>query len=161
MTAGGHCLYALNQMLCLEGDGECRLAVGVPSLWKDYAFRLPAEGGYEVDCAVKGGSLARLVLRTRNPSAGKRVRLVLPDGTRRDVELSSPVVAIKCAAKMAALHAGGPRSCAAEKRRRGPLNAPRETFFIFFEKPPCAASGFLINYSPVRHPPGRSPVDAT
>ena len=95
MTAAGNCLYAINQILLMEADGECRLAVGVPSTWKDYSFRLPAEGGYEVDCAVKGGSLASLVLRTRKPSAGKRVRLVLPDGARCDVELSSPVVTIK------------------------------------------------------------------
>ena len=95
MTAAGNCLYAINQILLMEADGECRLAVGVPSTWKDYSFRLPAEGGYEVECAVKGGSLASLVLRTRKPSAGKRVRLVLPDGARCDVELSSPVVTIK------------------------------------------------------------------
>ncbi len=87
MTAAGNCLYALNQMLLMEADGECRLAAGVPSTWKDYSFRLPAEGGYEVECAVKGGTLARLVLRARHSCAGRRVRVVLPDGTRRDVEL--------------------------------------------------------------------------
>ena len=87
MTAAGNCLYALNQMLLMEADGECRLAAGVPSTWKDYSFRLPAEGGYEVECAVKGGTLARLALRARRSGAGRRVRLVLPDGTRRDVEL--------------------------------------------------------------------------
>ena len=87
MTAAGNCLYALNQMLLTEADGECRLAAGVPAAWKDYAFRLPAEGGYEVECAVKGGTLARLVLRARRSGAGRRVRVVLPDGTRRDVEL--------------------------------------------------------------------------
>ena len=87
MTAAGNCLYALNQMLLMEADGECRLAAGVPSTWKDYSFRLPAEGGYEVECAVKGGTLARLVLRARRSGAGRRVRVVLPDGTRRDVEL--------------------------------------------------------------------------
>ena len=89
MTAAGNCLYALNQMLLMEADGECRLAAGVPCAWTDYSFRLPAEGGYEVDCVVKGGKVVRLVLRTRNPSPAKRVQLVLPDGTRRTAVLDA------------------------------------------------------------------------
>ncbi|MBQ6340516.1 MAG: alpha/beta hydrolase [Kiritimatiellae bacterium] len=95
MTAAGNCLYALNQMLLTEADGECRLAAGVPAAWKDYAFRLPAEGGYEVDCAVKNGKLARLALRTRHPGTDRKVTLVLPDGTRRALTLDKPEVAVE------------------------------------------------------------------
>ena len=95
MTAAGNCLYALNQMLVMEADGECRLAVGVPSSWRDYSFRLPAESGYEVDCAVKGGKLARLVLRTRHPAPDRKVMLVLPDGVRRTVVLDKSEIAVE------------------------------------------------------------------
>ena len=56
----------------------------------------------------------------------------------------------------------------ADKRRIPPfqarLGAPflaPQTFLIFFQKPPCAAPRSLIYYSLVRHPPGRSPMDAT
>ena len=66
-----------------------------PSGWKDYSFRLPAESGYEVDCAVKGGKLARLVLRTRHPAPDRKVLLVLPDGVRRAVVLDKSEIAVE------------------------------------------------------------------
>ena len=37
---------------------------------------------------------------------------------------------------------------------RGRREAAPATFFTFFLKPPCAGPGDLINYTPVRHPPG-------
>ena len=92
MTAAGNCLYALNQMLLMEADGECRIGAGVPESWKDYSFRLPAESGYEVEFEAKGGRAARLVLRTRNPSPSRKVTLVLPDGTRLAATLDRPEV---------------------------------------------------------------------
>ena len=94
MTAAGNCLYALNQMLLMEADGECRLGAGVPAAWKNYAFRLPAEGGYEVDCVVKDGKLARLVLRTRNFAPDRKVTLVLPNGERLTAVLDKPEVSV-------------------------------------------------------------------
>ena len=92
MTAAGNCLYALNQMLLMEADGECRLGAGVPASWKDYSFRLPSESGYEVDCVMKGGKVARLILRTRHPSLDRKVTIVLPDGTRLTAVLDKPEV---------------------------------------------------------------------
>ena len=87
MTAAGTSLYAMNQMLLTEQDGECLIGAGVPKEWKDWSFRLPAEGGYEVECEVKGGKVAKLVLRPRRIDPARKVRLVLPDGSRREVPL--------------------------------------------------------------------------
>ncbi|MBO7684027.1 MAG: hypothetical protein J6T51_04815 [Kiritimatiellae bacterium] len=87
MTAAGNCLYAMNQMLLTEQDGECLVGAGVPKEWKDWSFRLPAEGGYEVECEVKGGKVAKLVLRPRRIGPARKVRLVLPDGSRREATL--------------------------------------------------------------------------
>ena len=78
----------------------------------------------------------------------------------------------------AARSAGGPSlpenpesatAARADKRRIPPfqarLGAPflaPQTFFTFFQKPPCAAPRSLIYYSLVRHPPGATtPMDAT
>ena len=91
MTGAGNCLYAINQMLLSERDGECIIGAGVPKEWKDWSFRLPAEGGFEVECVVKGGKVDRLVLRphpgTKAQGPRRTVRIVLPDGTRKAMEL--------------------------------------------------------------------------
>ena len=94
MTAAGNCLYAINQMLLMEADGECRIGAGVPKGWKDWSFRLPAESGYEVEFAMKDGKTERLILRPRNPKNGRRVKLVLPDGSRREVVLDRQEVEV-------------------------------------------------------------------
>ena len=90
MTAAGNCLYAINSMLLMEADGECRIGAGVPKEWKDWSFRLPAESGYEVDFAMKGGVVTKLVLRQQahnNKRGGdpRTIKVVLPDGSRRTV----------------------------------------------------------------------------
>ncbi|MBR0067199.1 MAG: hypothetical protein IJQ00_06355 [Kiritimatiellae bacterium] len=91
MTGAGTCLYAINQMLLSERDGECIIGAGVPKEWKDWSFRLPAEGGFEVECVVKGGKVDRLVLRphpgTKAQGPRRTVRIVLPDGTRKAMEV--------------------------------------------------------------------------
>ena len=89
MTAAGNCLYAINSMLLMEADGECRIGAGVPKEWKDWSFRLPAESGYEVDFAMKGGVVTKLVLRqqpyNKRGADPRSVKVVLPDGSRRMV----------------------------------------------------------------------------
>ena len=91
MTAAGNCLYAMNQMLLMEADGECRIGAGVPKEWKDWSFRLPAESGYEVEFAMKDGKVTKLVLREgerpREPHPPRHVNVVLPDGSRRTIDL--------------------------------------------------------------------------
>lgn len=77
-TASGNCLAALNATLLCAADGELRLACGVPEGWKDFAFRLPAPGGVEVEAEVRGGALVRLVLTPRPGAAARKVRLVCP-----------------------------------------------------------------------------------
>ena len=93
MTAAGNCLYAINSMLLMEADGECRIGAGVPKEWKDWSFRLPAESGYEVDFAMKGGVVTKLVLRQQayNNKRGtdpRSVKVVLPNGSCRTVAVS-------------------------------------------------------------------------
>jgi len=98
MTAAGNCLYAVNQLFVADMEGAVYLAAGVPKDWKDYAFRLPAPGGVEVDMAVKGGVLERLMLRVKNPKAGRSVRLVLPaalGGATVDAALDRAVVTVR------------------------------------------------------------------
>ncbi len=94
MTAAGNCLYALNQMLLAEMDGECRIGAGVPTDWKDWSFRLPAENGYEVEFAMKGGRAEKLVLRPRRIDPARRIKLVLPDGSRREAALDKSEVVV-------------------------------------------------------------------
>ena len=93
MTGAGTCLYAINQMLLTEQDGECLIGAGVPKEWKDWSFRLPAEGGYTVDFAMKDGKVDRLVLSphpgAKTKKARKTVRVVLPDGTRKTVKVAA------------------------------------------------------------------------
>lgn len=94
MTAAGNCLYALNQMLLAELDGECRIGAGVPKEWKEWSFRLPAESGYEVEFAAKEGRAVKLILRPRHVDKSRRVKLVLPDGSRHEVALDKEEVAV-------------------------------------------------------------------
>ena len=94
MTAAGNCLYALNQMLLAELDGECRIGAGAPKEWKDWSFRLPSEGGYEVEFAMKGGKVEKLVLRPRRIDSARRVKLVLPDGSRREAALDKSEIVV-------------------------------------------------------------------
>lgn len=108
MTAAGNCLYAMNQMLLMEADGECRIGAGVPKEWKDWSFRLPAESGYEVDFAMKNGKVTKLMLRegerprepqceAERPSEPRTVNLVLPDGSRRKVTFDNKeVIRVDC-----------------------------------------------------------------
>ena len=90
LTSAANCLSAINSMLLMEADGECRIGAGVPKDWRDWSFRLPAESGYEVDFAMKNGKVSRLLLReVESPREGERpreprtVNIVLPDGSRR------------------------------------------------------------------------------
>ena len=94
MTAAGNCLYAMNQMLLAEMDGECRIGAGLPADWKDWSFRLPAESGYEVEFAMKGGRAEKLVLRPRRIDPARRIKLVLPDGSRREAALDKSEVVV-------------------------------------------------------------------
>jgi hypothetical protein len=94
LTSAANCLSAINSMLLMEADGECRIGVGVPKEWKDWSFRLPAEGGYEVEFAMKGGNAAKLVLRPRHPDRLRTMKLVLPDGRRMEVVLDKPEVRV-------------------------------------------------------------------
>ena len=88
MTGAGTCLYAINQMLLSERDGECLIGAGVPKEWKDWSFNLPAEGGYNVEFAMKAGKVAKLVLRPHRAGPSRKVKVVLPDGSRREVVLA-------------------------------------------------------------------------
>ena len=92
MTAAGTCLYAIDQMLLQDADGECRLGAGVPPECTDYAFRLPSESGCEVEFEMRRGRPARLVLRVRHPAPGRRIRLILPDGKSLLAELDRKLV---------------------------------------------------------------------
>lgn len=94
MTAAGNCLYVMNQMLLAKMGGERRIGAGVPKEWKDWSFRLPSESGYEVDFAMKGGKVVKLVLRTRRIAPARRVRVLLPDGLRREASLGEREVSV-------------------------------------------------------------------
>ena len=80
MTAAGNCLYAIDQLFVADMEDALYLAPGVPSAWKDYAFRLPAPGGLTIDMAVKGGRVERLTITCAYPSAARKVRIVPPAG---------------------------------------------------------------------------------
>lgn len=94
ITAAANCLTAIDAMLLMEADGECRIGSGVPKDWKDWSFRLPAESGCEVEFAMKGGNAAKLVLRPRHPDRLRTMKLVLPDGRRMEVVLDKPEVRV-------------------------------------------------------------------
>ena len=81
-------------MLLAELDGECRIGAGVPKEWKEWSFRLPAESGYEVEFAAKEGRAVKLILRPRHVDKFRRVKLVLPDGSRHEVALDKEEVAV-------------------------------------------------------------------
>ena len=63
MTAAGNVLYAVCQLFAADMEGGIHLAAGVPKDWRDYAFRLPVAGGWQVDVEVKDGKLARFDAR--------------------------------------------------------------------------------------------------
>lgn len=73
MTAAGNVLYAICQLLVADMEGGVDLAAGVPDDWRDYAFRLPAPGGFEVSLAVKDGKVAAFSATPRAPGAAKPV----------------------------------------------------------------------------------------
>ena len=85
-TAAGNCLYAIDQMLLCDRGGAIYLGFTVPEAWTDYAFRLPSLAGVTVDCAVKGGRLARLDVTPR-PGVEGEVRLVLRPSVLNGVPL--------------------------------------------------------------------------
>ena len=70
-TAAGNCLYAINQMLLCDHLDAIYVGYTVPESWRDYSFRLPSLHGVTVDCAVRGGKLARLVLTPREGETEK------------------------------------------------------------------------------------------
>jgi alpha-L-fucosidase 2 len=72
-TASGTCAYALAQMLLSEIDGVLHIAPGVPTVWKDYSFSLPAPNGVWVDCEVKGGEIVKLEFRALRKDASAKV----------------------------------------------------------------------------------------
>ena len=89
-TASGTLLYAVNQMLCCDAEGEVWLGMAVPKAWNDFAFRLPAFGGLSVEAEVKGGKFVGLSVTPRHPGKSRVVRLrtrarflagVTPEGT--------------------------------------------------------------------------------
>ena len=67
MTAAGNVLYAICQLLVADLEGAVRLGEGAPDTWRDYAFRLPAPGGWTVEMEVKGGEVARFDAKPRSP----------------------------------------------------------------------------------------------
>lgn len=69
MTAAGNVLYAICQLLVADMEGGVHLAAGVPADWRDYSFRLPAPGGFEVRLAVKDGKVAAFSATPRAPGA--------------------------------------------------------------------------------------------
>ncbi|HPA18749.1 MAG TPA: GDSL-type esterase/lipase family protein [Verrucomicrobiae bacterium] len=91
-TASGNCVLALNQMLLCDAEGELRLAPSIPATWKDYSFRLPAQRGVMVDCAVTNGVLARLALWPVRAGAERTVRLVAHEDLFGDVAPIGPAV---------------------------------------------------------------------
>lgn len=61
-TASGNCVFALKQMMLVNFNDELRLAMGVPTAWTNYAFRLPAWNGLTVTARVKNGQLDELIV---------------------------------------------------------------------------------------------------
>ena len=91
MTAAGNVLYAICQLLVADMPDGVRLAAGVPSDWTDYAFRLPAPGGFMVSMEVKGGRVARLGATARGPGRGRKTVVTLPPalgGRTTELEVS-------------------------------------------------------------------------
>lgn len=91
-TASGNCVLALNQMLLCDAEDELRLVPSVPAAWKDYSFRLPAQRGVMVDCAVTNGVLARLAVWPVRAAAEKTVELVAREELFLGVSPSSSAV---------------------------------------------------------------------
>ena len=85
-TASGTCAYALAQMLVTEIDGVLHVAPGVPTAWKDYAFRLPAPNGVWIDCEVKEGEIVRISFSATHPRSPKKIRFVFK-GEKRCAEV--------------------------------------------------------------------------
>ena len=77
MTAAGNVLYAICQLFVADQEGGIQLAAGVPVEWTDYSFRLPAPGGIEISCVVKGGKVESLSAKPRSKHAGTSLRVGL------------------------------------------------------------------------------------
>lgn len=84
-TASGACSFALAQMLVAEIDGMLHLAPGVPEAWRDYAFRLPAPGGFWVECSVRAGRMAEVRFTWNRPREPGRVTYVFGGQIRTGV----------------------------------------------------------------------------
>ncbi len=69
MTAAGNVLYAICQLLVADMEGGVQLAAGVPSDWKNYYFRLPVPGGFEVTLEVKDGKVEQFKTTSRHQGA--------------------------------------------------------------------------------------------
>ena len=98
ILAAGNCLYAIDQLFVADMENALYLAPGVPSGWKDYAFRLPAPGGLMIDMAVKGGRAERLTITCAHPSAARKVRIVPPAGiglAAQTIVLDRPTIVVK------------------------------------------------------------------
>lgn len=68
-TGSGTLLFAVNQMLLCDAEGELWLGMGVPKEWQDYSFRLPAYHGLIVEAEIRDGLLVRVSATSRNPRA--------------------------------------------------------------------------------------------
>ncbi len=66
-TGSGTVLFAVNQMLLCDVDGELWLGMGVPKEWKNYSFKLPAYHGLIVEAEVRDGILAKVEVTSRKP----------------------------------------------------------------------------------------------
>ncbi len=84
-TAAGAFVRALTRMFLYPRDDTVRIAPGIPSAWRDFAFELPVHGGGQVSLRVQDGTLRHLRIderegrtRTREVHVPKRF-LPAPD----------------------------------------------------------------------------------
>ena len=66
-TGSGTVLFAVNQMLLCDAEGELWLGMGAPKEWKNYSFKLPAYHGLIVEAEVRDGILAKIEVTSRKP----------------------------------------------------------------------------------------------
>ena len=82
-TAEATFVQMVNESLLQSAPGEIRV---LPGPGEDYAFRLPADGGVQVEAHFAAGRPERIALRASRAYAGQ---VIMPDGSAREIRLDA------------------------------------------------------------------------
>ena len=91
-TAAGNFVFALNQVLLRCQDERILIAPAAPESWRSFAFTLPCYGNLLCEAEVRGGRLARLVLKPGDPAAEFTRTLILPARLAEGLAFNKKVV---------------------------------------------------------------------